>query len=447
MCSKIIACYLVIAVSWLVFTDYASSRSSTLADIVNTVHNSNVKSNRGKYPRLELYRSKSCSTQVITSSNGFFRDILSQHGLDDVLIDKLIVQSPHLLKLNPYESIIPKFKFLLYSFNTLTDSTQSDSSITYIYEKLRYFDLSLEKLIAPRLGWYKTMSLSNYTARPSTPRSDLINELFLSTDADFCKFMNSDICKYNDFKSLLWQGGLSAVKRNDIDMIRLLLDIGWNPDDDIDRSGRTPLMWACSLNSIEIVKLLTARIEVNIQKEITTAGETPFHFAAMSNNLDICKYLYKLGFSPNALDNKLNSPLHFAAGCGCLDTIIWLLDDFGIDINIKNKFGCTVMHYACSGGHLDMCKYLKSRNVNFHERNYHGHDGITKAVAFKKNHVVKWLIDDVYGVIDSLNLKRPWVNDTSEYGGVVDKSESLSLKDIALLVGNYGAVDLLNEFI
>ena len=76
----------------------------------------------------------------------------------------------------------------------------------------------------------------------------------------------------------------------------------------------------------------------------------------------------------------------------------------------------------------------------------HGHDAITKSIAYKQNDVAKWLIDAVPGVRESLCDLRPWIDDTTLPSEVNTKdleSRKISLRSIAIIVNNADALEFL----
>jgi hypothetical protein len=62
------------------------------------------------------------------------------------------------------------------------------------------------------------------------------------------------------------------------------------------------------------------------------------------------------------------APLHAAAQMGCLSCIKWIVDDQGIDINLRDGDKATPLHFAASRGHLKvwiMCFLFSFNFVRF----------------------------------------------------------------------------------
>jgi ankyrin repeat protein len=59
---------------------------------------------------------------------------------------------------------------------------------------------------------------------------------------------------------------------------------------------------------------------------------------------------------------------------------------------LANTNGCTVAHWASSGGNLEVCQYLHDVvGVDFFVPNHGGNTPLTHAVAFGRVEVVRWL--------------------------------------------------------
>ena len=91
------------------------------------------------------------------------------------------------------------------------------------------------------------------------------------------------------------------------------------------------------------------------------------------------------------------TPLHYAAGWGHLDVVKYLLSRNDVNVN-RNHRGETPLYWAAYNGHLDVVKYLLSRNdVSVNVRNNRGETPLFWAVRNGHLDVVKYLSsrDDV----------------------------------------------------
>ena len=57
------------------------------------------------------------------------------------------------------------------------------------------------------------------------------------------------------------------------------------------------------------------------------------------------------------------APLHAAAQMGCLSCIKWIVDDQGIDINLRDGDKATPLHFAASRGHAKAVRWLLKRGA------------------------------------------------------------------------------------
>jgi ankyrin repeat protein len=134
-------------------------------------------------------------------------------------------------------------------------------------------------------------------------------------------------------QQLMWPGGryhtdltgatpfLLAAKASDIELMRLLLDAGADPDLPA-RNGTTPLMAATGLAWAP-------------GQERASEGEA----------LDTVKLLVKLGADVNALNNLEETAMHGAAYRGA-NSIVQFLVDQGANINVEDRHGWTPLIVA-----------------------------------------------------------------------------------------------------
>ena len=96
------------------------------------------------------------------------------------------------------------------------------------------------------------------------------------------------------------------------------------------------------------------------------------------------------------------SPLHYAADEGHLE-IVKLLISQGADIDAKGAFhlyyspmhlilGCTPLHLAANKGHLEIVKFLISHGAKYNAKNNEGDTPLTVAKTGRHNEVVTFLV-------------------------------------------------------
>ena len=125
--------------------------------------------------------------------------------------------------------------------------------------------------------------------------------------------------------------------------------------------GITPLHFACSDGSIEIVKFLSDYI---ISKDLkmfqtTNNGETLFHYAVENKQSEVPIYVFenfKDNFD-NATDEDGCTALLRAISYGHEDTVNYLLDSrskLGIDLNETTDYDENILHKACRNSRTDI---------------------------------------------------------------------------------------------
>lgn len=151
---------------------------------------------------------------------------------------------------------------------------------------------------------------------------------------------------------------LFAAKRCNIEDLKTIFRENRNhPEqfhvDGIDLSGLNALHWAASYGQIRVLRLLikfganwrtlTAQGQNVFQVVDSGVASDPMH--PNHSKLPACAALFK--------DTKIFR----AAQLGDTARVAWLME-LGDDINDKNAYGMTPLHYAYMGEHLDTCVFL-----------------------------------------------------------------------------------------
>ena len=97
-------------------------------------------------------------------------------------------------------------------------------------------------------------------------------------------------------------------------------------------------------------------------------GATPLHWAVQNSSKEAFITLLALGASPLAVDYKLNTPLHYAAGCGNIRAAKGLMSLFPPALCEKNVDGRTPLAVACAEEHSKMIRFLLSAGAPFEEQ-------------------------------------------------------------------------------
>ena len=158
--------------------------------------------------------------------------------------------------------------------------------------------------------------------------------------------------------------------RNDLLKIAqyLISEAHCNPSCE-NNDGDKPLHYACRNDSLKIAQYLIIEAHCNPSCE-NSNGNTPLHIACDCRHIKIVQYLLSTGkANPLAKNNNDEIPiysetfstlplLHLAAREGWMDIIIDLITKYKSDTNCKDDSGCTPLHYAVIGDHLEVVRYF-----------------------------------------------------------------------------------------
>ena len=150
-----------------------------------------------------------------------------------------------------------------------------------------------------------------------------------------------------------------ATFRGHIDMVRLLLSMGADPNIR-NKFGNTPLMLAAQYDKFKVAEvLLDAGAD---PKREGMFGITPVHFAAARNRSEEIKWLVDKGAEPNRATSYGSTPLHWAAAEGHTKSVEVLLD-LGADPCRENIYQETPLHCALKHGREEVIEILQDREL------------------------------------------------------------------------------------
>lgn len=144
----------------------------------------------------------------------------------------------------------------------------------------------------------------------------------------------------------LWE----AVERNDIEMIKKLIDREKNANfpADVNAPGLndwTALHMASAYGLKEACEILIYNgfnTDVNAK---TSMNRTPLHLATIHNQIVVVKLLVHEGAQIDFVDNDMNTALHYASTQGFADIVDWILKK-NPNLYIKNHRGRTAVDIA-----------------------------------------------------------------------------------------------------
>ena len=175
-----------------------------------------------------------------------------------------------------------------------------------------------------------------------------------------------------------------------------------------DKHGLGALQWAAGGGYDDCVRFLVDQCGASTEQRAKD-GRTAIMWACRNGHLPTARLLVDLGADPKAVSRKGVGCVHWAAWGGQVAVAEWLVDHIGLSLEFLSHAGCNAAIWASAAGHLDMCKWLKSRGANFGHINYWGHGVANKAAWKGRNKLMEWMFDD--DDIGTEVLDQLWLSD------------------------------------
>ena len=202
---------------------------------------------------------------------------------------------------------------------------------------------------------------------------------------------NMDLRDESDRTPLSW-----AAEYGHENIVRMLIaqnNVDINSSDS--KYGKTPLLWAAEKGHEAVTRLLTERCDLDIVAR-DRRGQTALLLAAEKGHEGVVLLLLmeRGGVAINTKDNIGWTPLLQAARSG-QEAIVWLLLQTGnVDINARNRSGWTPLSLAAQRGHEAIVRLLIERNdVNINVQNIYGQTALWVAAEGGHEAVVRLLIE------------------------------------------------------
>ncbi|WJG35914.1 uncharacterized protein FOBCDRAFT_228499, partial [Fusarium oxysporum Fo47] len=114
--------------------------------------------------------------------------------------------------------------------------------------------------------------------------------------------------------------------------------------------------------------------------------------AAIEGNLDLCELLAKQTFNVNRKDHYDCSSMHWAVEGGHLPMLDWLLGK-GAEVNSRDETRATVLHWAASNGDTRTSQLLLERGADIEAKDNDGRTTLHWAASFGQEDVVSLLLE------------------------------------------------------
>ena len=167
------------------------------------------------------------------------------------------------------------------------------------------------------------------------------------------------------FSSIFKPSMESAIKNNNYGRVEELLDEGFDPNT-IDYQGDSLVKLAVvNCRDEKILKLLLSK-GANLKDK----NDTLILIALKRGKKSIVEYLLsKISVDPNLIDSDGNSLLQLATINKHGVKILEMLLDLGADVNVTDKNGNTLLHFAINGRNTSVVEFLISKGMDVNKKN------------------------------------------------------------------------------
>lgn len=207
-------------------------------------------------------------------------------------------------------------------------------------------------------------------------------KLLLNSGADpNLRVVNDNGCRQESYSPLHWVACSSKEDqnyKNRVEIAKILLEHGANPNISARISAWTPLLCASFTGNLEVAKLLVdAGVDVNAPYEEVCNGADSKHYAitlaasgddqSPAEMLEMVKFLVEKGADVNSKDESGETPLHNAAWRGSFPTVQYLISQKAF-LNEVAKSGrggfedkfVTPLDYSLGRGHTATSEAIRN---------------------------------------------------------------------------------------
>lgn len=123
-----------------------------------------------------------------------------------------------------------------------------------------------------------------------------------------------------------------------------------------DEVGRTPLMWACRNNSVDVINYILSNGADLYARDCF--GQTPFLHACRGNTRGVLEFLARKGARIHDIDRDGQHGIHHAARGNTREVLELLLQKLQADIDIKDWRNRSPIHHAAATGQIENVQFL-----------------------------------------------------------------------------------------
>ncbi|XP_067648884.1 ankyrin repeat domain-containing protein 29-like [Haliotis asinina] len=179
---------------------------------------------------------------------------------------------------------------------------------------------------------------------------------------------------------------MMAAQGGHCEMFEFLIRKGANKSE-VDEDCRDALHWACKGGHEGMVDCLLP--QYGIMRNIYIP---PLIEAAGRGNMDLVEFLLCMGSNVSHVDRLGGNALHRACTGGHIAVVKYLFSQGSVDINCKRRDGMTPLMVAASKGHTDIFGVLVSMGANASHVNNYGYNILHLASAHGHMEMVKYIL-------------------------------------------------------
>jgi ankyrin repeat protein len=158
-----------------------------------------------------------------------------------------------------------------------------------------------------------------------------------------------------------------AIQENSVKTVDYLINVKGIDLNQANMTNETPLMFAALYGLFPEVKILVNQKEVPVNR----SGWTPLHYACTNGHLEIALFLLDKGAVVDAPSPNETTPLMMAIRAGNIQLVRLLLDR-GADIRIRNQQGYSAIDVAELFNQEEIQKGLRARWQKLYNEPYPG---------------------------------------------------------------------------
>ena len=157
-----------------------------------------------------------------------------------------------------------------------------------------------------------------------------------------------------------------------------------------DSYGNTPLHQSCFNGQSEVVKVMLAREDADVNA-INNDGETPLFIAVLKNNIYVSELLLDAGALPDKGTNEGDCPIHAAAENGN-EHMVDVLIRHGANVNCRNQDGETALIIGARNGLNNVVSMLLEKGADVTCADEAAHTALYYATERGYNEIVELLL-------------------------------------------------------